>query len=150
MQPSWVEALLKSAEVIHLATLKGDGSPTLRPVNFLYWDEKVYIHTGPKSGKIFQIDRDPRVCFEIEQVIKYIPANEEPCTATYSCRSVVADGNAHIIEEKEKKRQILQKMMEKYQPEGGYRPVSIKDTDIAAVIEIEINNLSFKDHLRDG
>ncbi|RTZ92209.1 MAG: hypothetical protein DSY91_03970, partial [Deltaproteobacteria bacterium] len=38
MKSSWMEELLKTAEIIHLATLKEDGAPILRPVNFLYAD----------------------------------------------------------------------------------------------------------------
>jgi len=148
MEKSWHQRLMETAEVIHLATLKEDGAPTLRPVNFLYWDGKVYVHTGPKSGKIAQIRRDPRVCLEIEQIIKYVPAKDNPCTATYSCRSIVAEGEARLVAGKEKKCEILQKMMEKYQPEGGFRPLSIDDTEIVAIIEIEIKDLSVYEHLR--
>ncbi len=149
MKSSWMEELLKTAEIIHLATLKEDGAPILRPVNFLYADGKIYIHTGPKSGKIAQIARDPRVCLEVEEILKYIPAVEKPCSATYSCRSVVLEGVARLVTERERKRDILQDMMEKYQPMGGFRPVSLEDTDIVAIIEIEVRALSGKDHIRD-
>lgn len=148
MEKSWHQKLMETAEVIHLATLKEDGAPTLRPVNFLYRDGKVYVHTGPKSGKIAQIRRDPRVCFEIEQILAYVPAKDVPCSATYSCRSIVAEGKARLITDSERKREILHKMMEKYQPQGGYRAVSIKDTEKVAIIEIDIHNLSEKEHLR--
>ena len=149
MTPAWVEGLLKTAEVVHMATLKEDGAPILRPVNFFYENGRVYIHTGKKSGKIAQIERDPRVCLEIEHLIKYIPAEDRPCSATYSCRSVVMEGIARLVSEGEKKRDVLQKMMEKYQPEGGYRPVTLEDTEITAIIEVEIRNLSVFDHARD-
>ncbi len=149
MEKPWSQELLKTGEILHLATLREDGAPTLRPVNFVYWEGKVYIHTGPKSGKIAQIRHDPRVCFEIEQVMAYVPAKEEPCSATYSCRSIVAEGRARLITANEKKREILQKMMEKYQPEGGYRPISLKDTEMVAIVEIEVQALSEKNHLRE-
>lgn len=148
MEKSWHQRLMETAEVIHLATLKEDGAPTLRPVNFLYRDGKIYVHTGPKSGKIAQIRRDPRVCFEVEQILAYVPAKDVPCSATYSCRSIVAEGKARLMTDNERKREILQNMMEKYQPQGGYRAVSIKDTEKVAIIEIDIHNLSEKEHLR--
>ncbi len=148
METPWVEELLRTAEIVHVATLKEDGAPILRPVNFLYEAGKVYIHTGPKSGKIAQIMKDPRVCLEIEQVLRYVPAAGRPCSATYSCRSVVMDGTAGLVKERERKQAILQKLMEKYQPEGGYRPVSLEDTEGVAIIEITIQNLSTYDHIR--
>lgn len=145
----WAEELLKSAEIIHVATLKEDGAPILRPVNFLYHDRKIYIHTGPKSGKIAQILRDPRVCLEVEQVLTYIPAVDRPCSATYSCRSVVMEGVAALVAERGKRRDILQKMMEKYQPDGGYRPVSLEDVEKVAIIEVEIRRVGTYDHVRE-
>ena len=148
-KPAWVEGLQQSAEIIHLATLKEDGAPILRPVNFLYEDGKIYIHTGPESGKIAQILRDSRVCLEIEQALKYIPASGRPCSATYSCRSVVVEGTARLVPGEGRKQAILRGMMEKYQPESGYRPVTLADTEIVAIIEVEIQRLSWFDHLRD-
>ena len=149
MGESWSQELLKTAVLLHLATLKEDGAPTLRPVNFVYWEGKVYIHTEPKSCKVAQIIRDPRLCFEIEPIIAYVPAKDNPCSATYSCRSIVGEGKARVISDSEKKRAILHKMMEKYQPEGGYRPVSLKDTEMVTIVEIEVQALSEKNHLRE-
>jgi nitroimidazol reductase NimA-like FMN-containing flavoprotein (pyridoxamine 5'-phosphate oxidase superfamily) len=149
MKPSWEKELLKSAKIIHFATLKEDGAPALRPINFLYEKGRIYIHTGPKSGKIAQIQRDPRVCLEVEQILKYIPAVDRPCTATYSCRSVVVEGIARLVLDNERKRNILQGMMKKYQPAGGYRPVSLEDAKITAIIEVVVRDISGKDHLRE-
>jgi nitroimidazol reductase NimA-like FMN-containing flavoprotein (pyridoxamine 5'-phosphate oxidase superfamily) len=62
---------------------------------------------------------------------------------------VILTGTARVVEEKTRKRIILQKIIEKYQPEGGYREVSIKDTKMVAIIEVEIRTFSEKDHLRE-
>ncbi len=150
MVEAWVLDLLKTAEVIHLATLKKDGAPVVRPVNFLYREGKIYVHTGPGSGKIEQIRRDPRVYFEIERIETYIPAKDTPCSATYSCRSVGGEGIATVVTNDDKKQKVLQEMMEKYQPEGGVRPVSLKDVQQVAIIEIRVQNLSAFDHIRGG
>ncbi len=149
MEESASQDLLKRGKILHLATLKPDGAPTVRPVNFLYDENRIYIHTGPKSGKIDRIRQDPRVSFEIEQVIAYIPAKETPCSATYSCRSIVGEGKAYLVTDGKKKQAVLQKMMKKYQPEGGYRPVNLKDTEVTAIIEIMIEDLTVKSHLRE-
>ena len=146
---SWGREFLKSAKVLHFATVKKDGAPVVRPVNFLYQDGNVYIHSGPKNGKMLQIHQDPRVCLEVTEAFAYVPAKENPCAATYSYRSVILTGTARVVEEKTRKRIILQKIIEKYQPEGGYREVSIKDTEMVAIIEVEIRTFSEKDHLRE-
>jgi len=145
---SWGREFLESVEILHFATLGEDGAPIVRPVNFLYQNGKIYIHSGPKSGKISQIRRDPRVCLEATEAFAYIPAKEAPCSATYSFRSVILKGAARVIKEKSRKQAILQKIMEKYQPKGGYREVSVEDTKMVAIIEIEIQTFSEKDHLR--
>jgi len=145
----WGQEFLENAEVLHFATVDKNGAPVVRPVNFLYQDGNIYIHSGPKKEKILQIRRDPRVCLEVTEPFAYIPARDNPCTATYSYRSVILTGTARILEEKSWKRVIMQKMMEKYQPDGGYREVNIKDVEIIAIIEIEIHTFSEKEHLRE-
>jgi nitroimidazol reductase NimA-like FMN-containing flavoprotein (pyridoxamine 5'-phosphate oxidase superfamily) len=75
---SWGREFLESVEILHFATLGEDGAPIVRPVNFLYQNGKIYIHSGPKSGKISQIRRDPRVCLEATEAFAYIPAKEAP------------------------------------------------------------------------
>ena len=96
-----------------------------------------------------QIRRDPRACLEVTETFAYIPAKETPCSATYSFRSVILKGTARVIEEKPRKQAILQKIMEKYQPKGGYHAVSVKDAEMVAIIEIEVQILTEKDHLRE-
>jgi len=146
---SWGREFLESVEILHFATLGEDGAPIVRPVNFLYQNGKIYIHSGPKSGKISQIRRDPRVCLEAVEIFACVPAKENPCTATYSYRSVILTGTARVIEGRSRKQIILRKMMEKYQPNGGYREVSIKDAEMVAIIEVEIHTFSEKNHLRE-
>jgi hypothetical protein len=51
------------------------------------------------------------------------------------------------VNQREKKLTILKKMMEKYQPEGGYDEFPQAMVQKTAVVEISIEELTGKQHL---
>ena len=66
METPWVEELLRTAEIVHVATLKEDGAPILRPVNFLYEAGKVlelyrYIPPSIYADGIFGVILHPQL-----------------------------------------------------------------------------------------
>ncbi|MGW4126579.1 pyridoxamine 5'-phosphate oxidase family protein [Amycolatopsis japonica] len=49
-----------------LCTLRGDGSPHVTPVWFVYLDDVFWIGSGERNVKVRNIDGDPRVSLALE------------------------------------------------------------------------------------
>ena len=142
-----IEAMLKQMPIGRMATINKNGYPVIKPVNFLYWDGKIYIHSSKKGEKIDDIYRGSPVCFEIDDPIAYIPAKGPACKASYYFRSIIITGKAVLVNEREKKLRILEMMMEKYQPEGSYGTMGDEILAKTALIEIQIEEITGKENL---
>jgi nitroimidazol reductase NimA-like FMN-containing flavoprotein (pyridoxamine 5'-phosphate oxidase superfamily) len=117
---------LREAEVLHLAFTRPDGSPVLRTLNAAVTDEWLLFHGAPSGEKAACIGR-PAVA-QAEQLVATIPSYftdpEKACPATTFFRSVQVHGTLERIEDPHVKADALQRIMQRYQPEGGYVPIS--------------------------
>jgi len=147
---SVITGLLHSCHVGRLGTVGRDGYPMIKPLNFAYHDSKIYFHTAQEGEKIDDIKRDNRVCFEVDLPIAYVRGNENPCQAEYLYRSVIIRGSAHIIEDVEEKVFALKKLMEKYQPDGGYGDFPGEKLAITGIVRIDIEEITGKEDLGKG
>jgi len=139
--------MLEKSTVGRMATVNQEGFPVIKPVNFLYWDGKVYLHSSKKGEKIKDISRGSPVCFEVDEPIAYVPAKGSACKASYYYRSVIIKGKALLVKDRSKKLEILERLMEKYQPEGGYGEILEEILKKTAVIEITIQEVTGKENL---
>ncbi len=142
-----MSALLERTPVGRMATINRKGIPVIKPVNFVYWDKKIYIHSSMKGEKVEDIVRGSPVCFEMDEPIAYVTAQGPACTSSYYYRSVIIKGKATFINDRNFKRKILEKLMEKYQPEGGYEAITEEVLEKTAVIEISIEKITGKENL---
>jgi nitroimidazol reductase NimA-like FMN-containing flavoprotein (pyridoxamine 5'-phosphate oxidase superfamily) len=142
-----IVALLERSSVGRLATINREGFPVIKPVNFLYWDGKIYLHSSTKGEKIEDIRRGSPVCFEVDQPIAYRAAGEMACRAGYYYRSIIVKGKAILVKERERKVNILERLMEKYQPEGGYKEFGEEVLTKTALIEISVERITGKENL---
>jgi nitroimidazol reductase NimA-like FMN-containing flavoprotein (pyridoxamine 5'-phosphate oxidase superfamily) len=142
-----VRALLDQTPVGRIATINRKGYPVIKPLNYIYRDGKIYFHSSKKGEKISDIRRGSPVCFEVDQPITYVPAAGPACKASYYYRSILIKGRAGFVRSGKKKLEILGKLMEKYQPEGGYEGIAAEILDKTAVIEISIEELTAKENL---
>jgi nitroimidazol reductase NimA-like FMN-containing flavoprotein (pyridoxamine 5'-phosphate oxidase superfamily) len=142
-----ITALLEQSLVGRMATINRKGFPVIKPVNFLYRDGKIYIHSSTKGEKIGDIRRGSGVCFEVDEPIAYVAARETACSASFYYRSLIVKGKAALVSDPDKKLKILEKLMEKYQPEGGYGGIPEEILKKTAVIEISIQEITGKERL---
>ena len=142
-----ITALLEKCLVGRIATVNRKGIPVIKPVNFLYWNGKVYIHSSLKGEKVKDIRRGSPVCFEVDEPIAYVTAGENACSANYYFRSVIMKGEAGLVRQETKKLEIFEKLMEKYQPERGYGKIPEKILKKTAIIEISIQEITAKERL---
>jgi nitroimidazol reductase NimA-like FMN-containing flavoprotein (pyridoxamine 5'-phosphate oxidase superfamily) len=143
-----IEAILKQAQVGRLATVNPRGVPVIKPVNFLYADGRIYIHSSKKGEKIEDIRRGSPICFEVDEPIAYVAAKGRACEANYYYRSIMINGRARLMIHQEEKFRILERMMEKYQPELDYGRIPEEVLDKTAIIEISVEKITGKENLR--
>ncbi|MBI5966733.1 MAG: pyridoxamine 5'-phosphate oxidase family protein [Deltaproteobacteria bacterium] len=125
-----IEEVLRTAEIGYLAFNGPDGWPRITPINFVF-DERILWH-GAIAGERFEcLKRDPRATFAAVSIYLYLPSHfiseENATAATMAFKSVQARGQCTSVSDREEKCAILNRLMEKYQPEGRYQRVSPAD-----------------------
>ena len=116
---------LKEAQVLHLAFTRPDGAPVLRSLNAAVTDDWLFFHGAPTGEKAQSIGR--AVVVQAEQIVTTVPSYfsdpEKACPATTFFRSVQVHGTLERISEPHLKAQALQRIMQRFQPEGGHVPI---------------------------
>lgn len=138
----------------HLAFVRPDGTPGLVALNFVRVGEALYFHGAMEGEKVAALEREPRVTFMVDDDYSLVPSYfrgpELACPATQYYKAAVIHGVAAFVEGREEKAAGLQWLMEKLQPEGGYRPITATDPmyrkslATTAVIRLEIQQLTAK------
>lgn len=118
---------LNSQPVGRICSVDHRGFPQIIPMNFVYADGAVYMHSHPFGEKLDNIRRNPRVGFEVDQHICFLPSYYfHPTDASQADTlyiSVVIKGRAEILEDADEKARALNALMKKYQKEGKYEPL---------------------------
>jgi nitroimidazol reductase NimA-like FMN-containing flavoprotein (pyridoxamine 5'-phosphate oxidase superfamily)/GNAT superfamily N-acetyltransferase len=129
MSDTQARAFLQQAEVLHLALTRPDGAPVLRTLNAVVSDDWLLFH-GAKAGEKVQCIGRAAVA-QAEQIVATIPSYftdpERACPATTFFRSVQVHGMLELIDDPEVKAAALQRLMQRYQPEGGHAPITFDD-----------------------
>jgi nitroimidazol reductase NimA-like FMN-containing flavoprotein (pyridoxamine 5'-phosphate oxidase superfamily) len=101
--------------------------------------DAVYMHSYPLGEKLDNIKRNPKVGFEVDRHICFLPSYYfHPTDASQADTlyiSVVIKGTAYIVEDNEEKTQALNSLMKKYQKEGKYK---ILDPSMPSVHEVTV------------
>jgi hypothetical protein len=134
-----IEALFKRAEVGRIATLNKDGYPYVLPMHFVYDNTKIYLHGLPKGQKIDNIKANPKVCFEIDEMISLISEGiEDPYDVNTEFNSIILYGTASIVDDFDEKRVGLSKIVEKFTPHLMEKELPVPMINGTAVIRIDI------------
>lgn len=125
-----INEVLKTAEIGYLSFNGPDGWPRVTPLNFFYGG-RIFWH-GAIAGERFDcLKHDPRATFVAVSAQLYLPSHliseENATAATAAFKSVLVRGRCQSIEDPEEKCSILNRLMEKYQPEGRFKEISPKD-----------------------
>ena len=118
---------LSSQQTGRISSIDENGYPQIIPMNFVFINDVVYMHSHIKGEKLENIKRNQKVGFEVDKSLEFLPSYfSDPTDASLADTlyiSVVIKGNASIILDKEEKTTALNGLMKKYQPEGGYEPI---------------------------
>jgi nitroimidazol reductase NimA-like FMN-containing flavoprotein (pyridoxamine 5'-phosphate oxidase superfamily) len=145
---------LNNQPVGRIASIDINGYPQIIPMNFVYLEEDypnkslthtiiksdaVYMHSYPLGEKLDNVKRNPKVGFEVDQHICFLPSYYfHPTDASQADTlyiSVVIKGTAFIVEDNEEKAKALNGLMKKYQKEGKYE---ILDSFMPSVHEVAV------------
>ena len=125
-----------------ISSIDEQGFPQIIPMNFVFLNDSVYMHSHIRGEKIENIKRNSKVGFEVDRNLEFLPSYfsdpEDASLADTLYISVVIKGEALLVENNEEKVLALNGLMKKYQPEGRYKPMD-KDMDVldaTAVIKI--------------
>jgi len=130
---------LSSEQTGRIASIDENGFPQIIPMNFVFINDAVYIHSHIRGEKLDNIRRNQKVGFEVDKSLEFLPSYfSDPTDASLADTlyiSVVIKGNASIVSDKEEKTNALNGLMKKYQPEGGYEPIK-PDMDVLKEVEV--------------
>jgi nitroimidazol reductase NimA-like FMN-containing flavoprotein (pyridoxamine 5'-phosphate oxidase superfamily) len=140
-----IEKILKRAPVGRLG-LTAEGEPYVVPLNFVYHDGCVYFHTGLEGRKLDCMAKNPRVCFEVDEQVEVV-INEQACLSTAHYYSVIAWGEAQILDAEEDKVRALGLLMAKYAEGKECEPLPEHVLSIVNVCKIAITEMTAKANL---
>lgn len=130
-------AVLRRAQVCHLAMNDVDGYPYVLPLNYGIEEKDgkvvLYFHSALAGKKLDLLARDSRAAFaaSTKHQLQYF---EEKGYCTYAYESVLGRGRLHLLAEEEKAA-ALDAIMAHYHPEGPayYNPAAIPRTAVYAL-----------------
>jgi nitroimidazol reductase NimA-like FMN-containing flavoprotein (pyridoxamine 5'-phosphate oxidase superfamily) len=137
------EYVLQEALVACLATVGSDGSPYITPLHFVYHQGKIYFHCAFEGRKMDNIRANPRVCFEVHELIKIVQG-QRACDFGTRYRSVLVFGRAHSLPDGDEKVAVLTALAEKYAVGQAVEPPTPKRVKGTEVIEITIEEMTGK------
>lgn len=140
-----VERLLAKGQVGRIASIDSQGYPYIVPVHFVYFNEKIYFHGLPKGQKLDNINQNPKVGFEVDEMLSLISEGiEEPCDVNTEYNSIIISGTAEPVSDIEYKKEVLHKIVEKYTPHLRGKDIPENMIKGTAVIEITIKDCTGK------
>ncbi len=130
------------------------GSPYALPVNYVYWQGKIYIHGMGSGKKNLVLAANPAVCFTVFEEFGTV-ADPVPAKCDTAYLSVVVFGKAVLVNDVEEKTQVLTQFLEKFMPQFFKTPLSAQfvdkyrssfDDNAVAVYAIEPEELTAKEN----
>lgn len=123
MSDERVREMLASAYCGRLATVGPEGWPYVVPLLYVRMDDEIWVHnTGARGHLRENVEREPRVCFEVDDPGPVFPYGRFECDSTLAYRSVVAFGRIRIVEDRDAKVAFCRALMAKYADPRWERP----------------------------
>jgi len=137
-----VKEFLNEEHVGRISSIDENGYPQIIPMNFVFLNDAVYMHSHVRGEKLDNIHRNNKVGFEADRELEFLPSYfEDPKNASLADTlyiSIVIKGIASVVTDREEKTLALNGLMKKYQPEGMYDPIqsNMRVLDGVAVIKV--------------
>ncbi|MGD8191814.1 pyridoxamine 5'-phosphate oxidase family protein [Brevibacillus ginsengisoli] len=117
-----IEEFLTSARIGFLGLTDGN-SPYVVPLNYLWWDNRIYFHGSDQGKKVDLIHQNPSCCFTVSEEYGTI-AQPVPAHTDTAYMSVMIFGNAELVHDPVEATEALDRMLDKYVPGYYASPLS--------------------------
>jgi len=149
-----IKEFLDLEHVGRIASIDENGFPQIIPMNFVFLNDAIYMHSHTKGEKLDNIKRNEKVGFEVDRELEFLPSYfEDPKDASLADTlyiSVVVKGTGSIVEDRNEKTLALNGLMKKYQPEGRYDPIKSEMEVVDEVAIIKVIPDSFRGKYKIG
>lgn len=145
----WIKEFLNAAPFAAISTLHG-GQPFINNNIFVYDEDEncIYFHTSKEGRLRYSITENTKVCLSAAEMGRLLPA-DVALEFSVEYKSVIVFGSVEIIEEEEKAKAALQKLMDKYfpnhKPGKDYREIIPEEIKRTSVYKIIIESMSGKE-----
>lgn len=126
-----------------LAVAGDDGYPYTVPLSYVYHDSKIYFHAAKSGHKIDAVRNCSKASFCVIGQDQIVP---EKYTSLY--RSVVAFGKIRILEDDAEKRDAIEKLAVRYNPDADASEIDEairKDWEPLCMLEFTIEHMTGKE-----
>jgi len=129
--PEAAARVLDAAEWGVLGLAPEAGAPVLVPLNYVHLDGRIYFHGAHAGAKMDALRRCGAATFLVVDAYAQIPSYafdpDRACPASQYFTSVLLEGAVGEVTDPDRKAEVLEALMRKLQPEGGYRPITASD-----------------------
>ena len=145
-----IKEFLNDEHVGRISSIDVNGFPQIIPMNFVFLNNAIYMHSHIKGEKLDNISRNEKVGFEADRELEFLPSYfEDPHNAALADTlyiSVVIKGIGSFVSDRNEKTLALNGLMQKYQPEGNYDPLKpdMRVLDAVSVIKVTPQSLHGK------
>lgn len=110
-----------------VGTIGADGWPYVVPLLYVFAGDEITLHNSAARGHFrLNVERDSRVCFELDEPVKVFDYGRFECDTGLAYRSAIACGRITIVEERAAKSRFFDALLAKYgtgtpgRPQGFY------------------------------
>lgn len=146
LTPEQIDELLQRAECGRFGTIREDGYPYVIAMHFVHYNGNIYMHGLPKGQKIDNVNSNPKACFEVDELLGLQPGDKVACDTEAIYNSVVLTGTAQMLQDIEYKRDVLNRLVEKYTPQFTGKELPENMVKGTAVIEFQVSECTGKYH----
>jgi predicted FMN-binding regulatory protein PaiB len=119
---------VNAQELGRFVTVSAEGQPHIGLYPFLFLGEAIEMHLHRNDEQLADLATHKRCTFEVDEVLGTIPSHWVHATnamfATAYHRTVIFECEAEVSGDGEVLAAQQQRLMHRYQPDGGYKPVS--------------------------
>ncbi len=127
----------------HLATFDPSGYPYIVPLNYVYYQGKIYFHCALEGRKLDNLAANNRVCFEVSRVDKKVFA-PLPCKCSTRYTSALVFGTAGIVTNLERKMEVLTALTATYAEGQPFPSIDAAASARVNLVEITIDSIHGK------
>ena len=134
--------ILEHGKTAVIAVAGDNDYPYAVPINYIYYNQKIYFHCAKTGHKLDAIARNPKVSVAVVDKDDIL---QEKYTTVY--RSVIAFGKARLMDDENEMRRVVTAIAQKYCPDyqEGIPAEVEREFPALAMVEITIDHVTGKE-----